>query len=196
MIDVLKFFPENYQGYCIEAGDCDGLFLSNTLELEALGWFCLCIEPNPIYHNQLIQNRKLWRFCALGDYNAHDIPFKIYWNEIAEYAGISSLEPDMRLIRHFSPHFVFQEEIQVQVCTLNSCLENAGFPRLDFLSLDVEGGELNVLKGLDFNRWKPQLMQIENHHDDPKLVQYLIDRRYKRIDRIDIDDFWIPEERM
>tara|TARA_A100000164_G_scaffold221374_1_gene196401 strand:+ start:528 stop:947 length:420 start_codon:yes stop_codon:yes gene_type:complete len=62
----------------------------------------------------------------------------------------------------------FQEKI-VESNTLNSILKGSRFKnkRIDFLNIDVEGNELNVLKSLNFKKYKPKLICIEIHnHED------------------------------
>src|SRR5574341_1073269 len=77
MIDILSNFPKDYKGFCVEAGACDGIHLSRTLELEKLNWNCLCIEPNDIYYEKLKKNRRLTSNFALGDKYENNVPFYI-----------------------------------------------------------------------------------------------------------------------
>jgi hypothetical protein len=52
-------------------------------------------------------------------------------------------------------------EVRVPVATLSALLDKHGIKRVDLLSLDVEGYELNALKGLDFTQHAPRFMLIE-----------------------------------
>ena len=57
--------------------------------------------------------------------------------------------------------------IEVPIRTLDSILDEANAPaRLDFLSIDVEGHEIDVLRGFDFARWNPRLILLEDHVAD------------------------------
>ena len=54
--------------------------------------------------------------------------------------------------------------IQVPVTTLDDILVEGGAPQpLDFLSVDVEGHEIEVLRGFNFARWQPRLILLEDH---------------------------------
>lgn len=53
------------------------------------------------------------------------------------------------------------EEIQVETITLNDLLAQNGVTEIDFLSMDIEGGELSALKGFDIERFRPELVCIE-----------------------------------
>ena len=64
------------------------------------------------------------------------------------------------------------------VRTLDSILEEAGaHPGFDFLSIDVEGHEIEVLRGFDIARWRPRLILLEDHVADLSKHRYLIARR-------------------
>src|SRR6185295_10065257 len=52
--------------------------------------------------------------------------------------------------------------VEVDLITMNDGLSKAGFDRVDFASIDVEGGELDVLRGFDLNRFKPRVLIIED----------------------------------
>ena len=86
----------------------------------------------------------------------------------------------------------FQEKI-VKTNTLNNIIERSKYKnqRIDFLNIDVEGNELNVLKSLNFEKHKPSLICIEIHNHEEMYNQssdylrrnpihkYLLKKRYK-----------------
>jgi FkbM family methyltransferase len=65
-------------------------------------------------------------------------------------------------------------EIQVPARTLTSILDECQVNEIDFFSLDVEGFELNVLKGLDFNKYRPKYMLIEARFKE-EIEEYISD---------------------
>ena len=81
----------------------------------------------------------------------------------------------------------------VQVNTLNYFIPKyfKKLVKIDFLNIDVEGGELNVLKSLNFNYYKPQLICIEIHNSknmydtnydylkSNNIYNFLINKKYK-----------------
>ena len=73
--------------------------------------------------------------------------------------------------------------------TLNAILLTAAAPSLiDFLSLDVEGAELDVLKGIDFDKFKFKYMIIECRDID-RLESFLINHRYRLVEKITHHDY-------
>jgi hypothetical protein len=66
-------------------------------------------------------------------------------------------------------------------------LSEAGFPRLDLLSVDVEGTELDVLKGANIGRWAPRCIIAEHLGDPSPISDYLAPFGYVFSEKIDRD---------
>lgn len=80
-------------------------------------------------------------------------------------------------------------EFGAKAATLDSLLDKAGAPRvIDFLSLDVEGAELPVLKGLDFNKYRFKYMLVECR-DIVTLTNYLKPIGYTQIEQLTNHDY-------
>jgi len=184
---IVKEIFGDYTGYAVEAGAFDGVFESTTLALEKVGWKVLLIEPIPDAFESLLSNRNN-DYClqyALGASNEDDVPFEVFNNWYG--ASISSLKPDERILKGFAPDK--KETILVKQKTLDFCLDLVKFPKLDILSLDVEGGELEALKGFDIDRWKPTMLIIENIYRDKELLNCFTD--YTLIDTLVFNDIWV-----
>jgi FkbM family methyltransferase len=137
-------------GYFVEAGAVDGVFESNTYYLERfLGWSGVLIEPVPEMFKRLATNRP-----KSISYNCALVPFDYSASEISiNYAHALStvtVNPTLQ-----------SELISVPARTLSSVIEDAALPRLDLLSLDVEGFEIEVLSGLSFDNHAPNYILIE-----------------------------------
>jgi len=191
---VKNVFGNGYAGYAVEAGAFDGIFESTTVELEKQdGWKVLLVEPIPEIFKKLVMNR-LSAHCiqvALGSVNEDNVPFEVF----EDYGGasISSLVPDEQILAVFNPKDDSDiETIRVNKRTLEFCLDRFQFPQLDLLALDVEGGELDVLKGIDLDKWKPKLIVVENIFNRPVYAEYLTD--YKQIDKLRYDDVFLRKE--
>jgi len=75
---------------------------------------------------------------------------------------------------------------------MDSILAEAGFDRVDFLSVDVEGAELAVLRGLSIARYRPRLILIEDDVQDLSKHRYLCARGYKLVRRTALDNWDVP----
>ena len=56
-----------------------------------------------------------------------------------------------------------ESRITVDILTLDEILQQQNTTTLDFVSIDVEGTQLEVLKGFTLQKWKPRLLDIEDH---------------------------------
>jgi FkbM family methyltransferase len=171
--DLVRLLPA--RGFFVEAGAVDGFFESNTYYLERiLGWRGVLVEPIPTMFRRIRWNRPdaIAFNCALVS-DAYGEP-RISMNDAhavsqvaAESAGIS-----------------------VSARTLTSLLEAAELPRVDLLSLDVEGFEIEVLKGLDFSRYAPRFLLLEclTEGDLTRITAFLGDR-YRLTSQLNERDF-------
>jgi hypothetical protein len=83
-------------------------------------------------------------------------------------------------------------KIIVEVITLDKCIEDFyKYDKIDFISIDTEGTELDVLKGFSIEKWNPKLLIIENNFEDPEIEEYLKQYKYKKDKRIGVNDFYI-----
>lgn len=188
---------------CIEIGAGDGIKGSNTYYFEKnLGWNCLCVEPNIKLFIQLDSVRKNSIHCACASKNGRS-SFQIFVigeNEIE--TSLSSLEPDQRLIKDYKDAIQNEYTTTVLTCTLEKILEEQevnhwpfGNPRhIDFISIDTEGTELDVLKGIDLANRKVSLLVVENNYNDKDIEEYLKDFNYVKIERYHVNDFFARKD--
>ena len=186
------FFNKKTTGNAIEVGASHGISASNTKHFEDKGWTCMCIEPNPELYAQLRKNRPHAVKYAVGSENRDNVPFAIVTLEGGDTTAISSLEIDQKL---FKQHKVKEvKEVKVNLRTLDFILEEFKLfegKQLDFVSIDTEGTELEVLKGFDLNKWRPKLLVIEDNYDTEKLDEYLEKFSYVKDQRVGVNNFYV-----
>ncbi len=89
---------------------------------------------------------------------------------------------------------VAKGQIEVPVRTLDDIIDEAGPPAgIDFLSIDVEGHELEVLRGFDFARWRPRLILIEDHLASLAVHRTLQRHGYRLIRRTGLNGWYVPQ---
>lgn len=190
---IEQYFPNGYIGGCIDVGATDGVYINNTLHFEENGWYALCIEPNPQYYNQLERNRNVTLNVAVSDYNEDFGTFTLV-NLDGNEEAISALKLDDRLLKAHSHFNIIIRPISCDIRTLDYCIEHYyKYDKIDFLSIDTEGTELDVLKGFDINKWQPRLIMVENNYNDSDIEEYLIQFGYVKDQRIEINDFYIKK---
>jgi FkbM family methyltransferase len=147
--------------FFIEAGANDGLSQSNTAVLELQkNWKGICIEPNYENYKRCIVNRKnsiVVNAALVGnDYSEKTIRGTFNDNSTSRANGLMS-SCDSEALKEF-PEFI----CEVPARTLTSILdEYANGVSIGFFSLDVECYELEALSGLDFSRYRPEMIMME-----------------------------------
>jgi FkbM family methyltransferase len=198
----LEAYVDYDDGYFVELGANDGIAQSNTLHFEKeRNWQGILIEP--ILHNFLKcrqnrspRNRFFCNACVSFDYGKPHVEMT-YSNLMTTPSGLESDIADP--VGHAKSGTVYmagEETVPVlaPAKTLTQVLDEAGAPRvLDLLSLDVEGAEIEVLKGIDHARYQFKYMLIECR-DAPKLAAHLKDAGYYLIDKLSQHDFLFASE--
>ncbi len=82
--------------------------------------------------------------------------------------------------------------ITVSVKTLNDILNEHSVKHIDFISIDVEGTQFDVLRGFDLQRWKPALLLVEDHLLDSKTHTLLLQQQYQLVKRTLFNSWYIP----
>jgi FkbM family methyltransferase len=163
----LKPYLNFERGYFIEAGANDGVAQSNTLYYEKYRkWTGLLIEPIPQLAAQCRQNRPRCAVenCALvpSDYPRDTIEMH-YCNLMSLVKG--GMKDEAASLDHIKRGCEVQGistfELTVPARTLTSVLDQHHPRAIDFFSLDVEGFELDVLNGMDFEQYQPKWMLVE-----------------------------------
>lgn len=154
-------------GFFVEAGANDGIKQSNTLFFERhRGWRGLLVEPIPELAARCRRNRPqcLVENCALV---ATDRPGQQIEMRYAHLMSIvkGAMKSDAADSQHVNRGCELQKtdtyEIAVPAGTLSALLDAHHITHIDLLSLDVEGYELEALKGMDLTRHRPTWMLIE-----------------------------------
>lgn len=142
-------------GFFVELGACDGIYYSNTLYFEKEhNWTGLCIEPNDIYFEKLVLNRN----C-----NVSNELVSAEEGHIVDFALCGSTSG---IIETAGPFTKSNAIVRKKTTTLGKLLEKYNAPSIiDYLSLDVEGHEYEILSTFPFNKYKIRTLTVE--HNEP-----------------------------
>jgi FkbM family methyltransferase len=180
---VAAFFGDS-KGYFVEVGANEPRTRSQTWHLEQAGWTGLLIEPQPDLARELRAMRMAKVFavaCSSPDNAGRTLPLHV--------AGPLSSLDRARMAPGASPRAV----IEVPIRTLDSVLDEAKAPaHFDFLSIDVEGHELEVLRGFTIARWQPRLILLEDHVADLSKHRYLKAAGYRIVRRYENNGWYVP----
>jgi len=179
-VEVLNYFGKSV-GVFIEVGANHPTLLSQTYLLEEAGWSGVLIEPNPRLAELLIAERKqsVVFQCAVSGPQS---PKKLVLSWLDEMAIDGQLSVDLKN----------GSGVVVNVRTLDDILIEAGLQSIDFMAIDIEGLEIEAMKGFDFNEWRPRLILIEDHWDSYRKHIFLRLKGYKLVKRSVINSWYIP----
>ena len=182
-------------GYFVESGAFDGVRESKgKIFEEFLGWSGISVEPFPGYFQQLVFNRpnSLKMNCALSSTNGSRELRQVVHPKLGNVFGNGSLSHTREHQSPLDKNGCALTQLEVPTITCDTLVETCGLPRVDLLSLDVEGHESEVLKGMVKKRYRPGLICVETGCDaDGMLDQQLSSMGYRKHSQYQVNSFYL-----
>jgi FkbM family methyltransferase len=199
----LEKYVDYDNGYFVELGANDGVTQSNSLYFEKYrNWRGLLVEPTPQNFLKCRQNRSTRNSiycaaCVSFDYSQEFVRIA-YSNLMSTPVSLESDIQDPRAHAELGDRFLSSGETVFEfgavARTLNSLLLDANAPKqIDFLSLDVEGAELEVLKGVDHQAFRFKYLLVECR-DFARLSAYLEKHGYRFLENLSEQDYLFASE--
>ncbi len=185
---VLSELNFKNNGYFVEFGATNGVNLSNTYLLEKeFGWTGILAEPAICWHDDLKINRsaKIETRCVWKDSKS-----TLNFNEVSEFSTINSYsDSDFHKVRRKKGN-----NYEVQTISLNELLEKHQAPAdIDYLSIDTEGSEFEILNYFDFSKHSFKVITCE-HNFTPmreKIFELLVKNGYvRKFENLSYFDDW------
>jgi hypothetical protein len=184
VLDVLK---NKRNGFFLDSGAADGVYLSNTLKLEKeFGWTGICVEPLPSLYNDLVKVRGCVCLNIGLDVEERDAMLR-------DHHVISRIDPN--------------GTIPIKCLTVRQVLdEHKAPPVIDYWSLDTENNELELLETFPWDKHQIRVLTVEHNcnvseEDEPgladrwdrrrKIFDLLIDKGFEWAGSVVCDDFYI-----
>jgi len=160
---VLYMLHNKNNGFFVEFGATDGISLSNTYILETrFNWRGILAEPARDWKARLLANRN----CAIDN--------RCVWSKTAETLEFNEVSGEAELSTlHDYSHLNIQSatadtRYSVETVSLDDLLRQHNAPKIiDYLSIDTEGSEFDILRNFDFDSWDISIITIE-HNFFPK----------------------------
>jgi FkbM family methyltransferase len=154
-----------------------------------------CFEANTLLIDDLKNHRKNVYNYAISNEDKDLCEFNVVkgcWGGGSQMAGVSAINLDENYMKTFKYGIKDIIKINVPQKTLNTILrtEIQQIKEIDIISIDVEAGELNVLKGLDLLKYKPKIMVIENVFNNSNIEEYLKLYNYVLDKHIDYNQYY------
>jgi FkbM family methyltransferase len=188
-----RYFRGRPDGFFVEVGAYDGVVLSNTYFLESIGWRGILVEPIPEKASRCRLNRpqaRVFECAAVAPGSNSEIAFEVV--DGGEVYSTSSMSPEHTA--RVAGYGLRTRKIVVPARTLDSILEEVHPVRVDYVSIDVEGAEVEVLRGFDIGRWRPRVVMIEvnTRTRAAALRELFTSHGYVYLSSIGINDVYVP----
>lgn len=192
---VLSELNLKRDGYFVEFGATNGMELSNTFLLEKdFNWSGILAEPARHWQENLDSNRNcnIERSCVWK--NSGDF-ISFVETEVKE---LSTIELFSDIDKH-SKSRKQTDVYQVETISLNDLLLKYDAPKfIDYLSIDTEGSEFEILQAVDFQTWNFRVITVEHNffpENREKIFHLLSENGYKRkFEKISLWDDWYVKE--
>src|SRR5688572_20466814 len=180
-----RMFPGVADGFFLDVGSGHGTIGSNTKALEERGWTGICVDPFPTHmEGRTCRMEKVVVSSAAGQV--------VKFHTHAGLGGIADTLGKWKEQAEKSP------AVELTTTTLGEVLAGANAPSfIHFLSLDIEGAELEALRGVPFDKYRFGAMAIEHNDEEPKrsdLLKFLEEKGYVRVHTFKQDDFYAPRQ--
>ena len=158
---INNFFKKKKKGFYVDGGCYHPIDGSNTHLLFRRGWEGINIDVNSLSIDLFKAARKNDKNVNIA-VSSQKKKIKIYYRKKINMLNTSS----KKLAQIHFRNGYYKKSVNSD--TLNSILQNSRFKdkKIDFLNLDVEGNELNVLKSLNFKKYRPELICVEIHNQE------------------------------
>jgi FkbM family methyltransferase len=159
-VQILKRYQT---GFFVDVGAHDGISLSNTYLLEQHGWKGICVEPIPEMYERLCKHRTAI-CCNEAMYHTSDLEVTF---DVAKESMLSGISEYIDCHKEIVDKD--KNTIQVHTISMNDLLEKHNAPTfIEYLSLDTEGSEYEILKTVDFQKYSFGWIDVEHNFVEPR----------------------------
>tara|TARA_X000001036_G_scaffold115622_1_gene108879 strand:- start:441 stop:1298 length:858 start_codon:yes stop_codon:yes gene_type:complete len=185
-----RFFKNKKKGFFIEIGAYDGIEGSNCYHFEKfLKWDGIAIEPSNIQFKKLKKNRKCKLFNKAISNEIKEVEFIEVTEGLTQMSGINE--------KYYKNNFDFisnNEKSKIQNYNLKTItfeqVVSQGID-IDYLSIDIEGGEMDLLKSINFNNNNIKIISLENNTPaDLNFENFFKNKKFIYFDRIGQDEIF------
>lgn len=188
------FFKNKKNGVFVDIGAHDGISLSNTYFFEKeLGWTGICFEPLKKPYKKLKQcrNAACINACAAQEDGVVDFvqvtgPLEMFSGMLSTY----SKEHFETLEQYLKEQGGAYKIIQIPTVNVNEVLKKYNLKNIDYISIDTEGSELEIIQAIDFKQFNIYALSIENNYKNPLIREWMSAQGFEFVAELQWDDIY------
>jgi FkbM family methyltransferase len=191
--------PDVSEGVFFDIGANDGINISNTYYFEkVLNWTGIAIEPLPRAYKQLLVNRRCFKVNGcVTDYDG-ETRFLEIQDGCEMLSGIPNKfdkQHERRVRKYLRRYKASSHEIVVPCYTPARLLRKHGIAQVNYLSVDTEGGEIDILQAIDFQNIEIDVVSVENNYFGSTIEEFMVDSGYDLVAIGGVDEIYRKRNR-
>jgi len=180
LIDSILQYPKGYRGFYVDVGAHHPFALSNTAYFYKKGWQGINIEASPSLMTKfkIFRRRDINLNYAVGS-SAQPLDFHVFKN----YQPFNCFDKDMAKER-INSGLHLKEVIKIRQVRLDVLLDKyLNGSSIDFMTIDVEGLDLDVLKTNNWEKYRPKVLVTEDYDttDDSSISNFIESKGYSKV---------------
>ena len=183
------FFPNKKNGFFLEIGAYDGIEGSNCFHFEKfLNWNGIAFEPSKVQYEKLKNNRNCKILNKAMSNSILEVDFVEVIEGLTQMSGIKN--------ENYTAEKIIKKNGQCKteiskIITTTFDKEVSSDQEIDYLSIDIEGGELSVLETIDFEKYTIKVVSVENNLPDKfNFNSFFISKNFSFFDRVGQDEIF------
>ena len=184
------FFNNKRNGFFIEIGAYDGIMGSNCYHFERfLNWNGIAIEASNIQFEKLKKNRKCKLLNDAISEEVKEVQFMEVIEGLTQMSGINNnfFERNLNIISNNQASKI--KSFNIKTITFDQVVSK-NFD-IDYLSIDIEGGEMALLKSINFNDYEIKVISVENNvPEEQNFKNFFDDKNFIYFDRVGQDEIF------
>ena len=184
-----NFFKDKKKGFFVEIGAFDGIDGSNCFYFEKVQeWDGIAVEASKIQFNKLKKNRKCKLFNEAINSKEKDVEFIEVQEGLTQMSGIDDENYIAKEFINKDPNSKIGK-FKTKTVTFEKIVPTNAI--IDYLSLDIEGGEMDLLESIDFSKYKIKVISVENNSPDKINFELFFKKKnYSFFDRVGQDEIF------
>ena len=189
-----KFFKNQHSGFFVEIGAFDGIEGSNCHYFEKYeSWEGIAIEASPKQFQKLEGNRKCEKINAVIGPEEKEVEFCEITEGFTQMSGIYNSNYKNSMDRIQKKSYSKINIIKTKSTTFKKIISSNKI--IDFISIDIEGNELDVINSIDFNTYEIKVILLENNIPEKlNYIDFFKKRNFSYFDRVGMDEIYFNKK--